>query len=83
MSGPDVVIVGGGPAGLAAAAALAPDLSVVVLDREDRAGGIPGTATTAASGCATCAGCSPDRRMPTAWSSAPWRRGRPAHPGHG
>jgi thioredoxin reductase len=41
MSGPDVVIVGGGPAGLAAAAALAPDLSVVVLDREDRAGGIP------------------------------------------
>lgn len=41
MSGPDVVIVGGGPAGLAAAAALAPDLSVVVLDREDRPGGIP------------------------------------------
>mgnify|MGYP001171374194 FL=1 len=41
MSGPDVVIVGGGPAALAAAAALAPDLSVVVLDREDRAGGIP------------------------------------------
>ena len=41
MSGPDVVIVGGGPAGRAAAAALAPDLSVVVLDREDRAGGIP------------------------------------------
>jgi thioredoxin reductase len=37
----DVVIVGGGPAGLTAAAELAPDLDVVVLERESAAGGIP------------------------------------------
>ncbi|BBY26036.1 NAD(P)/FAD-dependent oxidoreductase [Mycolicibacterium sediminis] len=37
----DVAIVGGGPAGLTAAAALAPDLRVVVLEREAAAGGIP------------------------------------------
>jgi thioredoxin reductase len=37
----DVVIVGAGPAGLTAAAALAPGLDVVVLERESAAGGIP------------------------------------------
>lgn len=37
----DVAIVGGGPAGLTAAAALASDLNVVVLERENEAGGIP------------------------------------------
>ncbi|MGV9797889.1 NAD(P)/FAD-dependent oxidoreductase [Mycobacterium sp. NPDC003449] len=37
----DVAIVGGGPAGLTAAAALAPALNVVVLERELAAGGIP------------------------------------------
>ncbi len=36
-----VVIVGGGPAGLTAAAALAPTTKVVVLDREAELGGIP------------------------------------------
>ena len=39
----DVAIIGGGPAGLAAAAALAArgDLTVVVIERESEAGGIP------------------------------------------
>ncbi|TDO12217.1 thioredoxin reductase [Mycobacterium sp. BK086] len=37
----DVVIVGGGPAGLTAAAALAARHNVVVLERESAAGGIP------------------------------------------
>ncbi|MDX1876019.1 FAD-dependent oxidoreductase [Mycolicibacterium sp. 120266] len=37
----DVAIVGGGPAGLTAAAELAPGLDVVVLERESAAGGIP------------------------------------------
>lgn len=37
----DVAIIGGGPAGLTAAAALADDLNVVVLERENQAGGIP------------------------------------------
>lgn len=37
----DVAIVGGGPAGLTAAAALADSLDVVVLERESVAGGIP------------------------------------------
>ena len=39
----DVLIIGGGPAGLTAAAGLAPKVagSVVVLDREREAGGIP------------------------------------------
>jgi thioredoxin reductase len=37
----DVAIVGGGPAGLTAAAELARDLRVVVLEREAEAGGIP------------------------------------------
>ncbi len=43
MSAVDVAIVGGGPAGLTAAAALArgKSLSVVVLERECEAGGIP------------------------------------------
>ncbi|WP_432839483.1 NAD(P)/FAD-dependent oxidoreductase [Dactylosporangium sp. CA-092794] len=38
---PDVVIVGAGPAGLRAAADLAGDLDVLVLEREAEAGGIP------------------------------------------
>ncbi|CAN5678714.1 FAD-dependent oxidoreductase [soil metagenome] len=37
----DVAIVGGGPAGLTAAAELAKTLDVVVLERESEAGGIP------------------------------------------
>jgi len=37
----DVAVVGGGPAGLTAATALADDLNVVVLERESAAGGIP------------------------------------------
>ncbi|MCV7290148.1 NAD(P)/FAD-dependent oxidoreductase [Mycolicibacterium wolinskyi] len=37
----DVAIVGGGPAGLTAAANLGPSLNVVVLEREIAAGGIP------------------------------------------
>ncbi|MEE6164093.1 MULTISPECIES: NAD(P)/FAD-dependent oxidoreductase [unclassified Mycolicibacterium] len=43
MSSTDVAIIGGGPAGLTAAAALAadPTLNVVVLERESAAGGIP------------------------------------------
>jgi thioredoxin reductase len=43
MSTTDVAIIGGGPAGLTAAAALARDtaLNVVVLERESAAGGIP------------------------------------------
>ncbi|MEU5403368.1 FAD-dependent oxidoreductase [Streptomyces sp. NPDC005963] len=40
---PDVLVIGGGPAGLSAAAALAPQVAgeVLVLDREKEAGGIP------------------------------------------
>lgn len=38
---PDVVIVGGGPAGLTAAAELGRSASVLVLEREREAGGIP------------------------------------------
>lgn len=43
MSSTDVAIIGGGPAGLTAAAALARDttLNIVVLERESAAGGIP------------------------------------------
>jgi thioredoxin reductase len=41
MTAVDVAIVGGGPAGLTAAAALAGSLNVVVLERESAAGGIP------------------------------------------
>jgi thioredoxin reductase len=41
MSTVDVAIVGGGPAGLTAAAELAKTLNVVVLERETEAGGIP------------------------------------------
>ncbi|BCI54145.1 oxidoreductase [Mycolicibacterium litorale] len=36
-----VAIIGGGPSGLTAAAALAPDLDVLVLEREAQTGGIP------------------------------------------
>lgn len=38
---PDVVVVGAGPAGLRAAAELAPHVDVLVLEREAAAGGIP------------------------------------------
>jgi thioredoxin reductase len=38
---PDVLIIGAGPAGLTAAAELAPGLDVLVLEREQHAGGIP------------------------------------------
>ncbi|MDF2826015.1 MAG: pyridine nucleotide-disulfide oxidoreductase [Mycobacterium sp.] len=41
MTAWDVAIVGGGPAGLTAAAALSEHLKVVVLERENEAGGIP------------------------------------------
>jgi thioredoxin reductase len=37
----DVLIIGAGPAGLTAAAALAADASVLVLEREAQAGGVP------------------------------------------
>ena len=37
----DVIVIGAGPAGLAAATALAPHVKVLVLDREPTAGGIP------------------------------------------
>lgn len=37
----DVVVVGAGPAGLSAAAALAPHVDVLVLDREGETGGVP------------------------------------------
>ncbi len=36
-----VAVIGGGPAGLTAAAALAPDVDVLVLERESATGGIP------------------------------------------
>ena len=59
-AGPPVV-VGAGPAGLAAAVELRRRgvADVLLLDREAEAGGIPRHARTRASGCATCAGCSP------------------------
>ncbi|WP_328635413.1 FAD-dependent oxidoreductase [Streptomyces sp. NBC_00356] len=67
---PDVLVIGAGPAGLTAAAELARHGAghVLVVDREAEAGGIPATATTPATACATCAASSPAPRTPVTGS---------------
>ena len=55
MSGPEVLVVGAGPTGLSAARDLARlGHSVVIVEREAEAGGIPRHSITRALVCATC-----------------------------
>lgn len=79
----DVLIVGGGPAGLGAGAELTASGAgrVEILEREQTAGGIPATATTAGSAAGPSAARGrPDRRTPAAAWPPPCAPGPPCAP---